>query len=134
MRKQSAKLCASALRSLSHGKKKHDIDVLVRSVVGHFGMTGQMRFLTRVERELSNVLFAERGVQNVSVCVASADEKRNRALISAATKHVGHHAEVSIAQDPSLIAGAVITIGDKRYDGSIKNRVTQLKKHLQATS
>lgn len=134
MRKRSAKQFATALRSLAHGKKKHDIDALVRSVVGHFGMTGQMKFLSRVERELSDVLLAERGVQNVNVRVASGDEKRNRALSSTVAKYVGRHAEVTIVQDPSLIAGAVITIGDKRYDGSIKNRIVQLKKHLQATS
>lgn len=130
MRTRSAKKFASALRSLAHGKKKHDIDVLTRSVVGHFGMTGQMKFLTRMERELSNVLFAERGVKNVMVRVASGDEKRNRALVSAVTKHVGHNAEVSITQDPSLIAGAVIMVGDKRYDGSLRARLKQLANHL----
>lgn len=130
MRTRSSKLYASALRSLSLGKKKHYIDALVRSVVGHFGMTGQMKFLTRVEDELSDILFAERGVQNVAVRVPIRDEKHNRALASTVAKHIGHHAEVTITQDNSLIAGAVITIGDKRYDGSIKNRITQLKKHL----
>ncbi len=130
MRARSAKQFASALRSLSHGKKKHDIDVLVRSIVGHFGMTGQMKFLTRVEDELSHVLLSERGVKNVNVRVAQGDEKRNRVLSSAVAKHVGHHAEVTIAQDSSLIAGAVITIGDKRYDGSLRTRLKQLAHHL----
>lgn len=130
MRKRSAKQFATALRSLAQGKKKHDIDALVRSVVGRFGMTGQMKFLSRVERELSDVLLAERGVQNVNVRVASGDEKRNRALSSTVAKHVGHHAEVTITQDPSLIAGTVITIGDKRYDGSLRTRLNKLANHL----
>lgn len=130
MRTRSAKQFASALRSLSLGKKKHDIDALVRSVVGRFGMTGQMKFLSRVERELSNVLLAERGIKNVNVRVASGDEKHNRALSSTVAKRVGHNAEVTITQDPSLIAGAVITIGDKRYVGSLRARLNKLAHHL----
>ncbi|MBI4252620.1 F0F1 ATP synthase subunit delta [Candidatus Uhrbacteria bacterium] len=131
MRKQNAKQFASALRALTRGKKKSEIDTIVRSVVGRYGVTGQMKFLARVWHQLHDILNSEKGVARVAVRVPSCDKKRNRALTGQIAKQVGRDSEISITEDPSLIAGAVVTVGDKRYDGSVKARIRQLRKHLQ---
>lgn len=133
MRRTSPKQFAAALRESTRGKKKHDIDETVRAVVGRFGVTGQIKFLGRVSQALSAILDAEQGTQRVVVHMPHCDEKRIRALTAHMSKQTGRDAELFAIHNPSLIAGAVFTVGDKRYDGSIKNRIIQLKKHLQKT-
>lgn len=132
MRRTRPKQFAAALRESARGKKKNAIDDILRAVVGRFGVTGQMKFLARVQQALSDILDAERGTQRVVVRMPHCDEKRTRALTTHISKQTGRVTELFVVQDPLLIAGAVFTVGDKRYDGSIKNRITQLKKHLNA--
>lgn len=133
MRRISSKQFAAALRESTRGKKKHGIDEIVRVVVGRFGVTGQIKFLARVQQALADILDAERGIQRVVLRMPHCDEKRTRAITTQMSKQTGRATEVFVVQDPLLIAGAVFTVGDKRYDGSIKNRITQLKKHLYTT-
>lgn len=133
MKRTSPKQFAAALFESMRKKKKHGIDETIRAVVRRFGVTGQMKFLGRVWQALSLLIDAERGVKRVVVRMPHCDEKRTRALTAHMSKQIGRAAELFTIHDPSLIAGAVFTVGDKRYDGSIKNRVNQLKKHLQKT-
>lgn len=133
MRRTSPKQFAAALRETARGKKKHGIDEMMRAVVGRYGVTGQMKFLARIQQALSALLDAEQGVQRVIVRIPHCDEKRTRAFTAHMNKQTGRDAKLFVIQDSSLIAGAVFTVGDKRYDGSVKNRIGHLKKHLQKT-
>lgn len=130
MRRTNPKQFAAALRACAHGKKKHDSEAMARSLVLRFGMLGKLKFLMRVQHALTEFLDAEKGIQRVVARVPSCDEKKAKVLFAAMTKHMKCHTELSFVDAPSLIAGAVFTVGDKRYDGSIKARLRQLQKNL----
>ena len=130
MKKQNPTYFARALLELTRGKKKSEIDTTVRLLVGRFGMSGQFRFLKKIEAALSELIISESGVCTVNASFAQYNEKHVRALITGIEKKIGTKVEVFTKHDSSLIAGAVLTIGDRRIDGSLKNRIHQLKKYL----
>jgi len=45
-------------------------------------------------------------------------------------KMTGKSVEMHIEEDPSLIAGMVVKIGDKVYDGSIKSQLNNIRQLL----
>lgn len=49
-------------------------------------------------------------------------------------KKTGKKVQLEQYKDPSLIGGAVLTIGDERYDVSIKGAIEQLVDHLLSSS
>ncbi|MBI4599799.1 F0F1 ATP synthase subunit delta [Candidatus Uhrbacteria bacterium] len=121
MKKQNVKNFAVALRDLTRKKKKSEIDAITRAIVGRLGVMGQMKFLARIMTALEEVVKKEAGAQNISLRLSDAEGARRFKL----------KGQVSIIHDPSLIAGAVLTIGDRRVDGSLSARIRQLRRHLQ---
>ncbi len=133
MKKQDVRNYAQALLLACEGKKKNDVEKLVHSVVMHWGARGKLKFLTLV-LECAQRFFQEKnGVQRVTVSLAKCDEKEARVLTSSLSKTFGADADVSILQDSALLAGGVITMGDRRIDGSLRTRINQFAKHLQAS-
>ena len=130
MRKHKPSALARALLALSHGKKKTQIDALIESVVGRYGQSGKLAFLRNVETPLAQHLKEERGGVEGVLRIPHCDEKLTRTIAADVSKRIGRDVELSVVEDPSLIAGAVLTVGDRRYDGSVKARVRQLKKCL----
>ena len=47
-------------------------------------------------------------------------------------KVTGKKVVVVRKQDPSIIAGVITRVGDKVFDGSVRNRLTELKEQLLA--
>lgn len=47
-------------------------------------------------------------------------------------KATGHKVTLEKKEDPSLIAGVLTRVGDKVYDGSVRNRLSQLRETLLA--
>ncbi len=131
MKKESAKLVALALQSASRGKKKSEVDVLVESFVLERGSRGQMKFLTAVLKELTLLVEREKGIERIECRLAHVSEKEAKNLTSAISKQLKKDVEATIIEDPSLIAGAVVTCGDTRIDGSLKARLRQLEQLLQ---
>lgn len=134
MKRATPKQFAEALCARCIGKKKHDIKAVVRSFVLRFGMTGKLKFLGRVQQALAELLDAEKGLQRAVVRVPQCDEKKARQWTAIMTKHTKCNTELSFVSDPSLIAGAIFTVANKRYDGSVRTRLRRLKEHLIALS
>jgi F-type H+-transporting ATPase subunit delta len=44
----------------------------------------------------------------------------------------GKKIQAKYSLDPALLGGAVVRIGDTIYDGSLKNRLNQMRTHLAA--
>ncbi|MDP2630569.1 MAG: F0F1 ATP synthase subunit delta [Candidatus Uhrbacteria bacterium] len=131
MKKESAKLVARALQLASHGKKKSEVDALVESFVLERGSRGHMKFLTAVSKELTVLVEREKGIEHIECRLAHVSEKEAKGLITAISKKLKKDVEATVTEDPSLIAGAVVTFGDTRIDGSLKARLAQLEHLLQ---
>jgi F-type H+-transporting ATPase subunit delta len=51
-------------------------------------------------------------------------------LADALKKATGSDVNLKIIVDPSVVGGLVATVGDKVIDGSVRNRLDQLKSRL----
>ena len=130
MKKENAKHYALALQGAARGKKKNEVDALVQSFVSLWGTRGKIKFLSAVLKELVVAGEQERGIEHVEYRMARVAEKEAKALITLLSKQLKKDVEVTVIEDPSLIAGAVVTYGDTRIDGSVRARIRQMAKLL----
>jgi F-type H+-transporting ATPase subunit delta len=57
---------------------------------------------------------------------ALSDEQK-AALSAAVVRKIGKHVSLSFVVDPSVLGGVITTVGDTVIDGTVKNRLEQLK-------
>ena len=74
---------------------------------------------------------AEQGIERATVRTAiPLSEDAQRALARRLAEQTGKTVQLDNEVDPSLIAGAVIRIGDRLVDGSTRTRLRQLRERL----
>jgi F-type H+-transporting ATPase subunit delta len=67
-----------------------------------------------------------REVAEVRSAVALSDDQQRR-LAEALSKATGSQVNLKVVVDPTVVGGIVATVGDKVIDGSVRNRLDQLK-------
>ena len=73
-----------------------------------------------------NAAFADKVIAQVRSAVALSDEQKTR-LADALAKSTGKKVEVVVEVDPSVLGGLVTQIGDTVIDGSVRQRLSQLR-------
>ncbi|PIE34900.1 MAG: ATP synthase F1 subunit delta [Ilumatobacter coccineus] len=71
----------------------------------------------------------QRELAEVRSAVALTDDQQDR-LTEALGRATGKKINLKVVVDPSIVGGLVATIGDTVIDGSVRNRVEQLKGRL----
>ena len=66
---------------------------------------------------------------NVKTAFALSDELRS-SINSGLEKAMGKTVEMTVEEDPTLLGGVVISVGDTLYDGSIKNQLNNMRNLL----
>lgn len=100
-----------------------------------------LRLLVRKDREaLTKEILDEyqslrdeqRGIVDATVTVARslADEDRD-ALVEALEEKTGKEVRLHLDENPDLIGGVVIRIGDRVFDGSVRNQLNVLRDRLR---
>jgi F-type H+-transporting ATPase subunit delta len=110
--------------------RAHPVTVqLVNLVVG----AGKARELTRiVDAFVQRATTAgEAAVAEVRVAEAMTEEQRTK-LAAVLTKAKGRPVDVKVIVDPTVLGGAVTTIGDEVYDGTVRRRLETLRANLTA--
>ena len=78
---------------------------------------------------------AARGILEATVTVAKPITADVEASVQAKLREVtGKDVILSVRQDPSIMGGIVIQVGDKRIDGSVARRLEELEKSLLRTN
>ena len=76
-----------------------------------------------------------RGILEATVTVAEPITADIEASVQAKLREVtGKDVILSVRQDPSIMGGIVIQVGDKRIDGSVSRRLQELEKSLLRTN
>ena len=76
-----------------------------------------------------------RGILEATVTVAEPITADVEASVQAKLREVtGKDVILSVRQDPSIMGGIVIQVGDKRIDGSVARRLEELEKSLLRTN
>jgi len=105
--------------------KAHDLTV---SLVATAVSNGRVRDLPAIVDLLleRNASSGDKVVALVRSAVALSDEQKRR-LADALSKKTGKHIEVVVDIDPSVLGGIVTQIGDTVIDGSVRQRLSQLR-------
>jgi F-type H+-transporting ATPase subunit delta len=112
------------VEDLLGGKASPTTVALVSMVVG----TGRARELPAIIRRLveMSAVEANKEVAEVRSAVPLSDDQRDR-LAKALNEATGKQVEVKVVVDPSVLGGIVAQVGDTVIDGSVRNRLGQLR-------
>jgi len=62
--------------------------------------------------------------------VRTPDEALCRSIEAGLSKAFGKQVIATFSADPQLLGGAVVRVGERVYDGSVRRRLTRLRRHL----
>jgi len=62
--------------------------------------------------------------------VRTPDEALRRSIEAGLSKAFGKQVIATFSSDPQLLGGAVVRVGERVYDGSVRRRLTRLRRHL----
>ena len=89
------------------------------------------QFIPEIVATFQQVIRQRQGVAQAAVTTAvdlNAGQKKE--LASALGKLTGKKIEIKYSQDPSLLGGVVVRIGDTIYDGSLRSRLNEIRNRL----
>ena len=93
----------------------------------------RMHLLPEIVDSFEEVLRQREGVAEAQITSASQlDDRQKTDLLQTLERISGKKIRANYSQDPALLGGAVVRIGDTIYDGSLRNRLNQLRARLVA--
>jgi len=109
---------------LLSGRASHTVRALISLIV----TAGRGGDLTDIADSFAATAAADRGrrIAMVRTAVPLSDEQRAR-LTEAVGHAVGAPVELQVTVDPTVVGGAVTTIGDTVIDGSIRSRLNKMR-------
>ena len=101
-----------------------ELEAFTKRFVINLERRRQRKLLPAIVRIVEGLVDARKGISRFQITTATpVDEATIRSVI-------GDSAVVATKHDPSLIGGAVIEHGDELIDGSVRSRLSHLKKQL----
>ena len=89
--------------------------------------------LAEIAAAFQQVIQQRQGLAEAEVVSATAlNDAQKAQLLEALERLTGKKIQPTYSFQPGLLGGAVVRIGDTIYDGSLKNRLTQMRQHLAA--
>jgi len=77
----------------------------------------------------------QRGIVDVTARVAHPlDDDEREALTDALEQHTGKTVRLHTEHEPELIGGVVIRIGDRVFDGSVRNKLASLRERMRQST
>ena len=91
----------------------------------------RLHFLREITEEYGSLADEANGIHEVEITSAKplSDDERNM-LQWKAGELAGTNVRVQWTEDAALLGGAVIRLGSRVYDGSVRGQLQQLKQHL----
>ena len=62
------------------------------------------------------------------------DEQERTRLAESLGRLTGQPVELQVTVDPSLLAGAIVRVGDLQVDATARSRIDELREHMSTTS
>jgi len=119
-----ARLFAAALRDAPRGCVLYLQALVKRS---------RQQLLPEIAGEYLNLLDVKLNRVRAGVTLARpADEALRKSLADALSRQLGKEVLPSFRVEPEILGGAVIRVGEQVHDGSLRRRLTKLRRHLLA--
>lgn len=107
------------------------VSKIVRNFLFVIADHGRMHFLPEIVEAFQEVVRKRQGISDAEIFSAvelSAAQKAEFAFTL--ERMTGQRIEAKYSLDPSLLGGAVVRIGDAIYDGSVRNRLNEMRSKL----
>jgi F-type H+-transporting ATPase subunit delta len=123
---------AQKLRLLDAIAPKLGLDKVVRNFIALIASHHRLNEFNEIQAAYTALVDEAGNVVDVEVASASVLSDASKAQLEAQVTKLagGQRIQPTYTQDASLLGGAVIRIGSKVYDGSVKTQLQQLKQSL----
>jgi F-type H+-transporting ATPase subunit delta len=92
---------------------------------------GRQRWLREIAAEYQALLDIRHNRVRAGVTLAHpADESLQRAIQAALSRQLGKDVLATFHMDPEILGGTVVRVGERIHDGSVRRRLTKLRRHL----
>jgi hypothetical protein len=81
------------------------------------------RAISELEKSTTGVLITPSGTEEITI-----------ELLASIEKAVGKRVELSVRKDATLLGGALLQIGDERFDASLRGALEGMQRHLTLTT
>jgi F-type H+-transporting ATPase subunit delta len=89
--------------------------------------------LPEILQTFEDVIRQRQGVAEADVTsAAELTAPQKKQLLQTLERLTGRKIQAKYSLDPALLGGAVVRIGDTIYDGSVRNRLNQMRARLAA--
>lgn len=107
------------------------LEKTVRNFIAVLMDHDRLHFLSEIVDEYSTLADEANGIREVEIVSAKplTDDERNL-LQGKAGELAGTQVRVQWSEDAALLGGAVIRLGSRVYDGSVRAQLQQMKQHL----
>jgi F-type H+-transporting ATPase subunit delta len=94
---------------------------------------GRQRLLREIATEYLVLLDQKLDRVRAGVTLArDPDEKLQRTIQEALSRQLGKHVIPAFSVDPEILGGAIVRVGERVLDGSVRRRMTKLRRQLLA--
>jgi F-type H+-transporting ATPase subunit delta len=94
---------------------------------------GRQTLLREIATEYHTLLDLKLNRVRAGVTLAHpADEALQKSIAQALSKQLGKEVLPSFTTDPEILGGTIVRIGERIHDGSVRRRLTKLRRHLLA--
>jgi F-type H+-transporting ATPase subunit delta len=92
---------------------------------------GRAPLLPEIATEYAKLLDQKLGRVRAGVTVARKPDAKLRAAIERdLARALSKQVIVTYSTDPAILGGTIVRVGDRIYDGSVRRRMTRLRRHL----
>ena len=94
---------------------------------------GRQTLLREIAAEYHTLLDVKLNRVRAGVTLARpADEALQRSIAEALSRQLGKEVLPAFTVDPEILGGSIVRIGERIHDGSVRRRLTKLRRHLLA--
>ena len=94
---------------------------------------GRQTLLREIAHEYHTLLDIKLNRVRAGVTLARpADEALQRSIAEALSRQLGKEVLPAFTVDPEILGGSIVRIGERIHDGSVRRRLTKLRRHLLA--
>ena len=129
--KLSPRSYARAYLALTNGLRGVELE---EATATFWQLVWRKRHFTWRQRIVAEVAALWNQAHGVVSADVQAPRPLTKALEGSLEKSLGAKAEITLRLKPHLLAGVVVTVGDKRYDASLKGRLDALESALAGNS
>jgi F-type H+-transporting ATPase subunit delta len=94
---------------------------------------GRQQLFRQIATEYLGLLDVKLNRVRAGVTLARpANEQLQRSIAEALSSHLGKEVLPSFSVDPEILGGAIVRVGERIHDGSLRRRLVKLRRHLLA--